>query len=150
MIHTLESALAGKDVPTCIAPTSTVREALKLMTELRVGQLPVVDAQGKLIGIVSQQNILSTYYHIAGSVNMLDLTVSHCQDEAVSLDIQDDLYAAAHTLRGPGAYAVIITKDGKPAGILTGKDMSRYFNDLFEGLMMIEEVELVVRPNDKR
>jgi len=145
MIHKLETILLNRRAPICMKADSTVGEALKIMTEQRIGQLPVVDADGKLLGVVSQPSILSTYYHSGGRVHLLDLAVTHCLDEAVTVDMKEDLYAVADGLTGKGVYAVIIVSEDKPVGILTGKDMTRFFHDLFEGLLLVEEIESSMR-----
>ena len=38
---------------TCAAPDLTIREAMQLMTDKRVRHLPIVDAEKKLVGVVS-------------------------------------------------------------------------------------------------
>jgi CBS domain-containing protein len=145
MIHKLETVLQGRRAPICVKVDSTVGQALKIMTEQRIGQLPVVDAAERLMGVISQPSILSMYYHSGGRVHLLDLPVTHCLDEAVTVDSQEDLYAVADALTGRGVYAVVIVADGKPVGILTGKDMTRFFHDVFEGLLLVEEIEMVMR-----
>jgi len=46
-----------------ISPDDTVEKAATLMVEKRIGRLPVVDGQQKLIGIVSRRDILSSLYN---------------------------------------------------------------------------------------
>ena len=41
-----------------IAPGATIREAIRLMLELRISGLPVVDAGGKLVGILTEHDLL--------------------------------------------------------------------------------------------
>ncbi|MEB3778699.1 MAG: CBS domain-containing protein [Desulfurococcales archaeon] len=49
--------LMTKD-PVAISPTTTVLEAAKLMDEIGVGALPVVDRDRRLIGIFSERDIV--------------------------------------------------------------------------------------------
>ena len=44
--------------PVTIAPTATVEEAVKLMEDQGISGLPVIDDQGKLIGILSEGDLL--------------------------------------------------------------------------------------------
>lgn len=144
MIYTLSAVLEGRRAPLTVLGDSKIGDALRLMTEKRVGQLPIVDATGKLSGIISQQTILSLYYHSRGRSNLLELTVDHCQDAVVTIDLRDDLFAAINLLDARGVYAVVIVDDDKPVGILTAKDMAHFFRNLFEGLMLVEEIELTL------
>ncbi len=43
--------------PYTVQPDSTVREAARLMYEHRVGGIPVVDADGHLVGIITESDI---------------------------------------------------------------------------------------------
>jgi CBS domain-containing protein len=42
----------------CVKPTSSVREAANTLLERRISAVPVVDDQGKLVGIVSEGDLL--------------------------------------------------------------------------------------------
>jgi CBS domain-containing protein len=42
---------------TSLKPTATIREAAELMLNKNIGRVPVVDAEGKLIGIVDREDI---------------------------------------------------------------------------------------------
>jgi CBS domain-containing protein len=46
------------DEPVTILPTATVRDAAGLMYKRRANPLPVVDEHGRLVGIVSQMDII--------------------------------------------------------------------------------------------
>ena len=48
------------DVHTC-TPDSTIAELMKMMTELRIRHVPVVDAAGSLISIVSIGDVVKNY-----------------------------------------------------------------------------------------
>ncbi len=49
--------LMTKD-PIAISPTTTVKEAAKIMDEVGVGALPVVDRDKRLIGIFSERDVV--------------------------------------------------------------------------------------------
>ncbi len=46
--------------PVTVNPDTTVHRALRLMREKKVGRFPVVDDRGKLVGIVSHDDLLSS------------------------------------------------------------------------------------------
>jgi acetoin utilization protein AcuB len=52
--------------PTTISPTYTIQDALLLIQKLRVGALPVVDAEGRLEGILSVRDLLRAFINVLG------------------------------------------------------------------------------------
>ena len=48
--------------PRCVGPEVLVLEATKLMREFRVDQLPVVDAEGKAVGLLDVQDLLAARF----------------------------------------------------------------------------------------
>ena len=52
--------------PTTISPSYTIQDALLLIQKLRVGALPVVDAEGKLKGIISVRDLLRAFINVLG------------------------------------------------------------------------------------
>jgi CBS domain-containing protein len=139
--QTLAGVIEGCKPPVCVEPQTPLRQALRTMIENRFGQLPVVDEHGCLLGMLSQQSILRTYYHTDGAVNLLDLPVSHCTETVTMLHKDDDLFHAANILAEPGHYASVVVEGDRPIGILTGKDMTRFFRSLFEGIILVERIE---------
>jgi CBS domain-containing protein len=57
ILATRVEQLMSDDVVT-VLPTATVRDAASLMYKRRVNPLPVVDEQGRLVGIVSRSDIV--------------------------------------------------------------------------------------------
>ncbi len=144
-LHPLSEVLAGRKPPLTVTRQASVGDALRVMTEHRFGQVPVVDEPGNLLGMVSQQGILGLYFHTDGKSALLELPVHHVMETALRLDVADHLYLAVDRLSVPGAYAAVVTEGGQPVAILTGKDMSSFFRSLFEGIILVEEIELLLR-----
>ena len=117
----LAQILEGRRKPICIGSDQTVGEALQVMFGNSFGQLPVVDANNQLQGLISFRTILRTYYHTAGKVELLELSVSNCQEPANMLAPDDDLLQVLNLLRdrqtaAPAAPSGIAAV----AGIATG------------------------------
>jgi len=49
-----------------IGPLDTVEDAAKLMRRRRIGALPVIDAHGRLLGILSESDVLDAFVEILG------------------------------------------------------------------------------------
>ena len=52
--------------PLAVSPDDTVEHAAQLMLEHTISGLPVVDADGKLLGILTQTDVFRAFMHIAG------------------------------------------------------------------------------------
>jgi acetoin utilization protein AcuB len=52
--------------PVSISPLDTIQDALLLLQRKRFGALPVVDNQGKLIGIISIRDLLREFINVLG------------------------------------------------------------------------------------
>ncbi len=50
-----------------IAPDEPLEDALQMMTEADVGRLPVVDAQGVLVGVISRTDLIQKLYRVEPS-----------------------------------------------------------------------------------
>lgn len=64
-IHYLLSKLSIDRImtrdPLTIAPDATIRQAARLMLDNKIGGLPVVDAQGALVGIITESDIFRIF-----------------------------------------------------------------------------------------
>jgi acetoin utilization protein AcuB len=66
----MESEIRVKDImtkdPVCVSHASTIQDALLLIEKARVGAFPVVDENRKLIGIISDRDLLNAFIHVLG------------------------------------------------------------------------------------
>lgn len=77
-----------------VAPDAGVADAARLMADKRVKQLPVVDRQGRLIGIVSRRDLLSLFRRTDADIRaeIVDSILNralHLQPAAVDVDVDD-------------------------------------------------------------
>ncbi|MHB1416589.1 MAG: CBS domain-containing protein [Chloroflexota bacterium] len=143
MLFPLHRLLEGRAAPTCIGRATTVREALGLMIGHDFSQLPVVDAEGHFLGLVTEQTILRTYFHTDASAPLLDLTVDHCLVAVDPLSPDAHLVTALDRLKAESV--VVVTEDDKPVGILTSYDANAFFREVTEGLLLVKEIEITLR-----
>src|SRR6478672_10487616 len=84
----LESSMYAKDVMSSevvsIAPTATIFDAARLLINTRVSGLPVVDENGRMVGVVSEADLIRSSTAVAREVG-LDLLGA----------VEDDARAAA-------------------------------------------------------
>jgi CBS domain-containing protein len=144
IIDPINELLLNRENPTCVTHQETVRDALVKMVEHDFSQLPVVNEEGYYTGIISEQTISRQYFHLNNAVSLLDLTVDHCQEDAVTLEREDaTLFEILERLKNN--YAVVITSRRRPVGIITDFDTTHFFRDWSEGLIRIQNIELTLR-----
>src|SRR4029079_2024697 len=125
---TVGDVLAGKSgaVPTLVHvhPYETVREAIDILREYSVSQMPVVKAEppvtaGEVVGSVSEKELLDLLF--SGHAHLADALA---RDNAAPLPIVgsgEPVSAATAALAK--SDAVLVHEDGKPAGVLTRQDL---------------------------
>jgi CBS domain-containing protein len=100
--------------PVTVHPEETVEHAARLMYKHRVGRLPVVDAGGHLVGIISRPDVLAVFDR---------------SDEDIRKEITDDviLYEFLDTRRAltVSVKGGVVTLEGAPETNATGHAMVR-------------------------
>jgi CBS domain-containing protein len=143
MLFPVSELLQNKDPILSIKRDTKVRDALSLMVKNDFSQLPIVDENSDLVGIITEQSIISTYFHTTGMVSILDLDVGHCQTKPDIVDKDADIFEVFDLLEN--TYAIVIVDQDKPIGILTAYDTTHFLRDLSEGLILVEDIEVTLR-----
>jgi len=110
-----------------VRPEDTVEHAAKLMYDRRVKRLPVTDAAGHLVGIISRADVLSVF----------DRT-----DEAIRKEITDDVLLGEF-LTDPMIFSVtvkdgIVTLAGRPETSETGHEIVQRIRHL-QGVVAVRD-----------
>ncbi len=125
---TVGDVLAGKGetVPTLVHvhPYETVREAIDILREYSVSQMPVVKAEppvtaGEVVGSVSEKELLDLLF--AGHAHLADPLERHMSAPLPIVGAGEPVAAATAALEK--SDALLIHDDGKPAGVLTRQDL---------------------------
>ncbi len=115
--------------PVTVRPTTTVREAVQIMLARDIGAILVVDTAGKLLGIFSERDLLTKVAGIHQSFS--DLPVQQfmtANPETVSA--KDTLAFALHKMDVGGYRHMPVVFEGKPAGVISVRDMVRHITQL--------------------
>ena len=110
-----------------VRPEDTVEHAAKLMYDRRVKRLPVTDAAGHLVGIISRADVLSVFNR---------------PDEAIRKEITDDVLLGEF-LTDPQIFSVtvkdgIVTLAGHPETSETGHEIVRRIRHL-QGVVAVRD-----------
>ena len=105
-------------------PSETVRDAIEILREYGVSQMPVVNAEppvmaGEVSGSVSERDLLQAVF--SGRARLSDRVDQHMAAPMPQVGGGEPLDAARHVLEE--ADAVMVLVDGKPAGVLTRHDL---------------------------
>jgi cystathionine beta-synthase len=128
---TVLDVLKGKSGPTPTLvhthPTETIREAIDILREFGVSQLPVVRAEppvtaGEVVGSVSEKALLDALFH--GVATLADAVEPHMSEPLPIIGSGEPVSAAIAALTDAGALLVHV--DGKPAGVITRQDLLGY------------------------
>ena len=122
--------------PITIGADEPAHQAELLMSDRRVSGLPVVDREGRLVGVVSQTDIVRA--HAAGQSlsSWPGLAVRHLMTSpALTIRVDESLIDAARRMEERHVHRlVVISADGEhPVGVLSTLDLVGTLADLLEG-----------------
>lgn len=133
-----------KRVVYSIPATATIREAALLIAEKRIGLLPVLDVNGRLLGVVSLSDLLSLelpdffrllgdldFVHDFGAVEttrpaaeLLDRQVTKIMQAAIKVDEDCGLLRAYATMVKHNLYDLpVVSVDGALVGLASRVDL---------------------------
>ena len=120
-VHAVKRAENGMIYdPVTIARGSTVRDALDMMKEYHIGGIPVVDEEGKLVGIVTNRDL-----RFERNLNSLVDDVM-TKDNLVTTTQSTDLHEAADILQKHKIEKLpVVDKDNRLVGLVTYKDITK-------------------------
>ena len=120
----------------------SIRKLVKLLGEQSITGAPVVDDDGKLIGIVSSTDVIQAIDHLIrvhisideqqedkGKYNWVDGIMT---SKVITVSEEDDVRDVFHTLVERKIHRVPVVRDGKPVGIISSLDACRLVSDLGE------------------
>ena len=111
-------------------PAETVRDAIGILREYGVSQMPVVGAEppvmaGEVAGSVSERELLSAVFE--GRANLADAVAQHMSAPLPLIGAGELVSDAAKELRE--CDAVMVVEEGKPVGVLTRHDLLGFLSD---------------------
>jgi cystathionine beta-synthase len=126
--RTVGEVLRGKDgrLPDLVHthPSETIAEAVHILQEYGVSQMPVVRAEPPIVaaevaGSVSERTLLDALF--AGAARLTDPVEDHMSAALPSIGSTEPASAAVSLLEAEDA--VLVHEDGKPVGVLTRQDL---------------------------
>ncbi len=144
----LAKEVMEKNVVT-VSPDMTLEEAAELMVRHNISGIPVMDGEGRVIGVVSELDLIRKQikprepelwqlcaWGLSGSRKLYDYQKSIHQwrsetvreimtDTVISVEEEEDIETVGRIMFDRGIKRVIVTKDGKMTGILSRSELVR-------------------------
>ncbi|WP_156746467.1 CBS domain-containing protein, partial [Mycobacterium sp. E1715] len=110
--------------------SETVRDAIGILREYEVSQMPVVGAEppvmaGEVAGSVSERELLSAVFE--GRAKLADAVALHMSPPLPMIGAGELVSAAGKALRDWDALMVV--EEGKPVGVITRYDLLGFLSD---------------------
>jgi CBS domain-containing protein len=115
--------------PFTLPADATVHEAMQIMLSLDVGAVLVTDTHGKLVGILSERDLLTKVAGVQESYTELPVQqVMTPRPETVST--KDTLAFALHKMDVGGYRHMPVVREGLPVGVISVRDIMRHITRL--------------------
>ena len=113
-----------------VAPNSLIEEAIDIMIEHSISGLPVIDDQGRLVGMISEYDALNLLLEPPSEVGLVAPVVSFMSRDVVSIPIDTPLDMIAHMLQTSGVRRLPVVDEGRVVGIVSRRDLIRVVREL--------------------
>jgi CBS domain-containing protein len=124
-----------------IGSDEPVRRAIALLVNNRIGALLVVDAAGKLVGILSERDVMRT---AAEDEGLFGRPVADIMTKEVIVGMpQDDVIAVAHTMLEKRFRHLPIMEEGQLIGIISIGDVLKIQRDAYRGEVDTLETRII-------
>ncbi|MEN8041194.1 MAG: CBS domain-containing protein [Actinomycetota bacterium] len=118
-----------------VAPTTSIRDAARMMFRYRVSGLPVVDADDHVLGIVTEGDFLALEVKRAENEHVPDLVEAVMSHSVLSVPADLEILEAARFMQSHDVKRVVVIEDAKMVGVLSRFDIVAAFtrpDDLIE------------------
>lgn len=118
--------------PVVVAVDATIEEAARLLHENAITGLPVIDAFGTLVGVISQTDIVGVLDSPVGRLirtRPSGLRVGELMSSpAITVPMTGSLHDAARIMVDSRVHRLVATDDtGRPVGVLSAIDLVTLF-----------------------
>src|SRR5688500_12782466 len=139
---TVRTLIEGRDRPVTTPGDASVKDALEVMLRHDFTQLPVVDSNESVLGLITSDSILRAVR--AFDVGPEQLHVRDAMRQVKKYDPDDDITELLDGLRDVYA-ALVVDSDKRLMAIVTGFDTAEHFRKQFEDLIIVQDIETAIK-----
>jgi CBS domain-containing protein len=142
-------AMLAPAEPICLPATASVQEAIERMLTHRQAGVLVVDAEGRLIGIFTERDVLTRVAGQGRDARRTPLTEVMTRNPE-ALGVRDRVAYAVHSMSVAGYRTVpLVDADRRPIGVVTVSDVIRWLAGLFpEAVLNLPPGDALKRPHE--
>jgi acetoin utilization protein AcuB len=131
-----------------IAPDTPMQDALKMMHDEKIRRVPVVDNRGKLIGILSESDLLHASPSDATSLSVWEMNYLLSKTMVKEIMTRDVITVHSDTPLEEAARIMVdnkigglpVVRDGEVVGIITETDLFKIFLELLGLAVLVSHV----------
>jgi CBS domain-containing protein len=171
-MHLAVSDVMTRD-PITVAPDADFKQIERLLAQQHVGALPVVGAEGRPVGVVSETDLVLKTEAALGARAGIGSRARHQRSKAaattaqglmtappISVEPGERLAAAARLMRQHGVHQLLVVGEGRLLGVVSRGDLLKSFlradedirddvvQGVIDGIMWLNPVEFEVIVND--
>lgn len=110
-----------------VSPEATIDEAVSLLLDHKVSGLPVVDEQQRLLGVISEIDIIDLVYETSIELSKVR---DHMTKDVRTLDCEASLDDAANIFCTKAIRRIPVTQHGRLIGVVSRRDLIRFVRDI--------------------
>lgn len=118
-----------------VAPTTSIRDAARLMYRYRVSGLPVVDLDERVLGIITEGDFLTMEIERVETGQIPSEVGAVMSTDVKTIDADMDVIGAARFMQAQGIKRLVVAEEGRLVGIVSRFDIVAAFtrpDDLIE------------------
>lgn len=115
--------LMAAHIPTA-SPETTLAEAARELARIEISALPVVDASGQVVGIVTESDLLTALLQPVSGETPVQTIMAR---SVVTVDEFASTDSVIRLLRTKQLHHLPVTRHGSVVGLITPQDVIRYF-----------------------
>jgi CBS domain-containing protein len=120
---------------TTLGAHQTLAEAMDVLMKKKLSGAPVLDAAGKLVGVISELDcmkvVVETSFHQDGKPGMRSIDELMSRD-IISVDPDTDAHAIAHLFMTHRIRRVLVVENGALVGLVSRRDVLRAIRALVD------------------
>jgi CBS domain-containing protein len=124
-----------------ITPEKTLKDAAALLTQHTIGAVVVVNEAGKVVGILSERDIIRTITHHQQPLSQMVNEVM--TKRVITGTPEDDIYSVAHVMTENRFRHLPIMEDGQLIGMISIGDITKAQRDAYRGEVNTLEMQLL-------
>ena len=115
--------------PVTVGPKALIDDVLELMLRHSVSGVPVVDSQQRLLGIISEYDVLSLYNKTRDSYDPCEQCDRYMTTQLITISDHASLEAAIDLLLTESVRRLLVVSGETLVGVLSRRDVARCIRD---------------------